>query len=387
MKSIFKKTRDNKGRRRLYLFGLKVASYRKKPSIQHTLLSETAVIKRNLRELSELDAKKSAQIDTLNGELAAIKRDFTAKQDLLLAEISKRTPKKPNELIFYWDEAWADYLKQNDLASLTANMKRGMDKYSIEHIDTFLSLINLLPHKANISLNDGYGWTSKDAEYLAQAQKYSTSRKLNESEIFMFANRYGLADIYDQVKERVSSKAVIDAGAFNGNTALLFHEMFEHAKIYSFEPMQKTFALLQNTIEDNKLSEVVFPVKKGLGHEEAQLEIHYNNETSAGATLNASDASMSDTVDVTTIDRFSEKHGLEIGFIKLDIEGFEKKALEGAKESITRDKPIIVAALYHNPVDFFEIKDYLSSLNSDYKYMIRRSERVIPLGDIVLIAY
>ncbi len=39
---------------------------------------------------------------------------------------------------------------------------------------------------------------------------------------------------------------------------------------------------------------------------------------------------------------------LEIA-IKLDVEGLEMKAFEGAKQTIQRHKPVIVAAVYHRP--------------------------------------
>ena len=63
------------------------------------------------------------------------------------------------------------------------------------------------------------------------------------------------------------------------------------------------------------------------------------------------------------------------------------KTQKFAKEVIKRDKPVVVAAMYHTPEDFFDLKDKLKTLNPDYKFMIRRSEPIIPMADLVLIAY
>lgn len=43
--------------------------------------------------------------------------------------------------------------------------------------------------------------------------------------------------------------------------------------------------------------------------------------------------------------------------------------------------------MYHTPEDFFELKNKLKMINPDYKFMVRRSEMIIPMADLVLIAY
>ena len=89
---------------------------------------------------------------------------------------------------------------------------------------------------------------------------------------------------------------------------------------------------------------------------------------------------------ITTVDG-NYKNSDPIGLIKLDTEGFESAAIERAKEIIKRDKPIVVAAMYHTPEDFFVLKNKLKMINPDYKFMVRRSEMIIPMADLVLIAY
>ena len=81
------------------------------------------------------------------------------------------------------------------------------------------------------------------------------------------------------------------------------------------------------------------------------------------------------------------KNSNKVGLIKLDTEGFETLIIEGSIEIIKRDKPILVIAIYHTPQDFFELKDKIKNLNMGYKFLIRRSEMVLPQADLVLIAY
>lgn len=91
--------------------------------------------------------------------------------------------------------------------------------------------------------------------------------------------------------------------------------------------------------------------------------------------------------DECSIVPLDEEHIDNIGLIKIDTEGFETYIIKGAQKIIQRDKPVLAIAIYHTPKDFFELKDIILSFNPDYKFMIRRSEPILPSADLVLIAY
>ena len=57
--------------------------------------------------------------------------------------------------------------------------------------------------------------------------------------------------------------------------------------------------------------------------------------------------------------------------IKIDIEGAEESMLMGSCETIKRDRPIILLAIYHRWDDMFKLQDYLMSLDLNYKFYIR----------------
>ena len=52
-----------------------------------------------------------------------------------------------------------------------------------------------------------------------------------------------------------------------------------------------------------------------------------------------------------TIDNFSKENNLDIGLIKLDIEGYGLEAIKGATNIIRNNKPVLLISIYHNADD------------------------------------
>lgn len=63
----------------------------------------------------------------------------------------------------------------------------------------------------------------------------------------------------------------------------------------------------------------------------------------------------------------------DITFIKMDIEGAEKKALLGAADIIKRSKPILAICIYHKREDFFEIPLLIDEMvTGEYTFYVRQ---------------
>jgi hypothetical protein len=98
--------------------------------------------------------------------------------------------------------------------------------------------------------------------------------------------------------------------------------------------------------------------------------------------------SASEKVQVMTIDSFVEKAKIErVGLIKWDIEWAEIESIIGGKETIMRDRPVLVISIYHNGREFFETKPLLDSWNLGYRFQILQSEPGGTWVGVVLICY
>lgn len=82
-----------------------------------------------------------------------------------------------------------------------------------------------------------------------------------------------------------------------------------------------------------------------------------------------------------------EENGLEVGLIKLDVEGYELEALIGAKETIKKFKPVIVISVYHKGQDLFEVPKLVKNLVPEYKLRFLNLNAESPFSERVLLTY
>lgn len=72
------------------------------------------------------------------------------------------------------------------------------------------------------------------------------------------------------------------------------------------------------------------------------------------------------TVNVDTLDNEFLNHITKIGFIKIDIEGQGYNFIEGAKNIIKSNRPVISMAIYHNYDEYFKTRYFLENIVRNY---------------------
>lgn len=177
-------------------------------------------------------------------------------------------------------------------------------------------------------------------------------------------NRYLCDDIVDKqyfepFLNLAKNPIFVDGGGFVGDTSLNFIKNYPNFnKIYLFEPEFKHFEKAKANL---KGFEVEF-FQKGLGERDEILRF-----SSSGATSKL-DENGALCVEITSID---EAVNGRVDFIKMDIEGAEISALKGAAKTIKAYTPTLAICAYHKSTDFWEIAEFILSLNADYKLYFR----------------
>jgi FkbM family methyltransferase len=153
----------------------------------------------------------------------------------------------------------------------------------------------------------------------------------------------------------------VDGGGYDGDTTLeLARRCDSYRKIFLFEPSQRN---LENARQRLAGLRDVTCIPMALSHEVGQLSFDPELGSASGVSTNATEQ-----VAATTLDHTIDE---PVSLIKLDLEGWELCALQGATRHIREDHPALAVAIYHQPADFWRIRDFVLGLRSDYRLYLR----------------
>lgn len=191
---------------------------------------------------------------------------------------------------------------------------------------------------------------------------------INHFEVGVFWNTYDL-HIFKTL-DVIRQKSIIDVGAFIGDSALVLSS-FTNNNVYAFEATKGSYDLMLETIRLNN-SKKIIPIHKGLGADCYKTIINIDNIEGCSSILMGYEIKCSEEIEIITLDSYVKENSIEVGLIKVDIEGFEQEFLKGAKETIKAQKPALLISIYHNIDDFFEIKPMIESWNLGYTFYIHK---------------
>lgn len=183
----------------------------------------------------------------------------------------------------------------------------------------------------------------------------------------------------------------LDAGAYTGDSFLRFlrqtHYRFNAA--YLFEPDPQNYEILQKQINKNimvedtegkicykKLSDEsiskIHIYNKGLYSHTAELKFSSNigeaSHISGNIPMKVEEKNER-VIQVIGIDEWIGDKKLSV--IKMDIEGSEMDALNGAQNTIKKYIPNLIICIYHKKTDLWEIPLYIKTLSNEYRFCIR----------------
>ncbi len=145
------------------------------------------------------------------------------------------------------------------------------------------------------------------------------------------------------------STLIVDAGASSGIFSLAAARYFPRAHIHAFEPSPRNQILARRNIRRNHVTERVHLYPVGLWNCAGEFAFHSHGAMSSFEKVSAAQGvSFDEPAKVVTLDSWAEKIGCEkLDVIKMDIEGAEIEALQGAQETIRHFRPEILLQAYH----------------------------------------
>ncbi|MDM7985957.1 MAG: FkbM family methyltransferase [Smithella sp.] len=153
----------------------------------------------------------------------------------------------------------------------------------------------------------------------------------------------------------------VDAGGYDGDTTEEFCRRYPgYKKVYLFEPSSSNLNKAQARLKDFRDIEFI-----QLGLSDAEGKLQFNADGGSASCISSSGSCQ---INVTTLDQYVND---KVTFIKMDLEGWELKAMQGAKKHIIEDKPKLAIAVYHNASDFWQVFEYVTSLRRDYRVFLR----------------
>ncbi len=201
--------------------------------------------------------------------------------------------------------------------------------------------------------------------------------------IKLFFSEVGIAIdfVAEQYAYKIGSKiivqadpddVVLDIGGCWGDTALYFADKIgENGKVYSFEFIPDNIKLHDintglNPDLKKRISLVSHPASDVSGS-----PVYFTDQGPGSRIQQQPFEGQSGSTTTLSIDDFVVKNNIpKVDFIKMDIEGAETLALNGAIETIKRFKPKLAIAIYHSMEDFIDIPNWILSLDLGYELFI-----------------
>ena len=170
-------------------------------------------------------------------------------------------------------------------------------------------------------------------------------------------------------------RVALDVGAHVGIWSMRLAERFK--EVYAFEPVPKHIECWKQNMLQWKDTSILYEV--ALGHKNGTIEIQVPVEENTGMaaivqpqlvqTSGWDDLNNFPKIEVETRTLDSYEFD-QVDFIKIDVEWFELKVLQGAENTIRKHKPVIYVEI--NDIGVY---DFMENLDIDYRIFYATSSK------------
>lgn len=216
----------------------------------------------------------------------------------------------------------------------------------ITRINTYRLLARVLPLKYKLNFLINSYIKGRETVVIPYYKKFKICIRPNSSNqwtisdlIFEGARYLPEFSLIKRIKKELPKNfTYVDVGSNIGTTIWLFAG--EAKTIFGYEPIPHLHATIRDSIAFNKVSNITL-VNKAIGNAEGFI----NMLNSDNSNVVADDHKDSVRSSISTLD-IELKQEQKIDLIKIDVEGFELKVLEGAIQIIERHKPKLLVELH-----------------------------------------
>lgn len=179
---------------------------------------------------------------------------------------------------------------------------------------------------------------------------------------YLFSCMSEKKEVYENILRLGHQETIVDLGAYDGDTIREFLAACDgcYQQLYAFEPDSKNYQkLLRNTAQIPRLQ------AWNLGAWSSKATLSFQRCAGRNSRLGTGEVQ----VEVDSVDHLVPG---PVTLLKMDIEGSESQALEGAKQTILRDLPKLYLCAYHRNEDLFSLPLQVHSYVLDYQFFFRQ---------------
>ncbi len=193
---------------------------------------------------------------------------------------------------------------------------------------------------------------------------------------------HGLRLLDKRLHEYIAGRAFMDVGACKGDSSIAMNG-YSPSKIYAFEPS----AANRKAYGDNMEHAGIAPGKYellpyGLGEQETTVSF----DDKGGNGNNLIDGG-DDVCQIIRLDSFCNEGKIDVGLIKIDIEGMGEPMIRGSLETIERCRPVLCLAIYHHASELCETTRLLRETLHGYSFALRGLGQFDTCHETTLIAW
>lgn len=218
-----------------------------------------------------------------------------------------------------------------------------------------------------------YNFKSSSYKFGLSKNGYTT-RDENKWEVLTNRPLYFIVkdiDRYEKFYKIKPNDVVIDGGANEGSLSVVYSKKVGiKGKVFAFEPDSKNIITLKNNISLNKQTDNIELISKGLWYTDDTIQ--FFEAGSVGSSVFYEDEnSVKVSIGATSIDSFIQSKELDkLDFVKMDIEGAEIEALNGALNVIKKLSPNFAIASYHvvnKEQTYIKLEEFFKKIGFPYR--------------------